>query len=308
MTRLSTPRDLDPTLSRSTMRSSPPIAKYCMRWATRKGWEDVVCSFNHHSGDNSVPRRNEISRFRAIWVERWQCFEPVRRQSAVFRNGTRCVSMRSEPDVSMCRSRSASILRIVAAVVSTSSKTLRAEHSLVARAFDTADSADARRILLVSAHSGDGKSYFARCLAQHATVVTDAPVRVQSLATAELQAGGHGRGPSVEGDLVAYLNGYVWIDGLALLEGQGPAALTPSVRASIDGALVVVRGMVTTRAEVEDCADRLRSLGVPVLGGVWNESDYPPVAEAVRSIGAGLWSWPPRLPPRMSARQFRRSP
>ena len=181
--------------------------------------------------------------------------------------------------------------------MNTPSKTLRTEHGLVARAFHAADSADARRILLVSAHAGDGKSHLARCIARHASVVTDAPVLVQSFAMQHLRAEGQ-HGP--------VHHGYVWVNGAALLEGEGPAALTPEVRAYFDGALLVARGMVTTRAEVADCADRLRILGMRMLGGVWNEYYCPPVAEAVRGIKASLFSWPPRLPPGVSTRQIRR--
>jgi len=192
--------------------------------------------------------------------------------------------------------RSAPILRTEAGVT-TSSKTLRAEHSLVARAFHAADAADARRILLVSAHSRDGKSHFARCISRHASVVTDAPVQVHAFAMPHLEAEGqHGH----------VHHGYVWVDGVALLEGEGPAELTPAVRAYFDGALFITRGMVTTRAEVADCADRLRILGMRMLGGVWNEYDCPPVAEAVRIVKAGLFSWPPRFPFGVSTPQIRR--
>lgn len=169
----------------------------------------------------------------------------------------------------------------------------RAEHSLVARAFHAAQSADARRILLVSAHAGDGKTHFAGCIQRHASVVTDEPFQVQSFATFRPQ-----------GDVES---GYVWVDGVALLEGEGAAALTPAVRASFDGALLVARGMVTTRAEVADCAEQLRILGMPMLGGVWNEIECPSPAEALHNIKAGLRTWPPQLPPGVIARQFRRS-
>lgn len=193
--------------------------------------------------------------------------------------------------------RSAPILR-TEAEVTTLPKTLRGEHSLVARAFRAAESADARRILLVSAHSGDGKSHFAGCIARHADAVTEKPVQVHSFAMPRLEAeGNHGH----------VHHGYVWVDGLALLEGEGPALLTPSVRAYFDGALLIARGMVTTRAQVADCADRLRNLGVRVLGGVLNEFHCPPPAEALRVIKAGLWTWPPRFPPGVFTLQIRRS-
>jgi chloramphenicol 3-O-phosphotransferase len=177
--------------------------------------------------------------------------------------------------------------------VSKSFKTLRAEHSLVAQAFHTAHAANARRILLVSAHTGDGKSHLAKCIQQHASVVTDEPFQVLSFATLC---------PQEEIDY-----GYVWVDGVALLEGEGAAVLTPAVRASFDGVLLIARGMVTTRAELAECADRLRTLDMPVLGGVWNAVDCPPPAEVVRAFREGLRTWPPQLPPGVFARQFRRS-
>jgi hypothetical protein len=177
--------------------------------------------------------------------------------------------------------------------VSNSFSTLRAEHSLVARAFQSAESANARRILLVSARSGDGKSHFARCVQRHANVVTDEPCEVQSFSP---------RGLADENR-----KGYVWVDGIALLEGAGAGVLTPSVRASFDGALFVARGLVTTRAELAECGERLRVLGMPVLGGIWNSFECPPPAEAVRSVKEGLRTWPPRLPRGVFARQTRRS-
>jgi len=187
----------------------------------------------------------------------------------------------------------------------TENAALRAEHGVVARAFHAAALAGARRILLVSAHSGDGKSRFADCILRHASVITDAPVGVQTLTSAWLQTeeaqlyGGGQRDP--------YQHGYVWIDGLALLEGEGPAVLTPALRGSLDGAILVARGMVTTRAQVADCADRLRMLGVPLLGGIWNDLDCPPVAEVLRRITTGRWTWPPRWRTRQPTRQVQRS-
>ncbi|MGB5285772.1 MAG: hypothetical protein WCB63_06180 [Polyangiales bacterium] len=177
--------------------------------------------------------------------------------------------------------------------MSKSTNTLRMEQSLVARAFHTVQSADARRILLVSAHSGEGKTHFAQCIARHASTVTDEPIQVEVFATAP--------------PLAERTHGYVWVDGVSLLEGQGAAALTPSVRASFDGALLVARGMVTTREQVANCADELSIRGVRVLGGVWNEFDCPPPAQTLRMLKAGLWRWPPPFPRRAFTRQTRRS-
>ncbi len=183
--------------------------------------------------------------------------------------------------------------------VTSSAKLLREEHSLVARVFGAAQSANAHRILLVSAHSGDGKTHFARCIQRHASAVTNETSMVQSftapLSKAELE-------PTAEP-----AHGYVWVDGLALLEGEGAAALTPSVRANFDGALLIARGMTTTRAQVAACADQLRVLGLPMLGGVWNELECPSPAETLRRIKAGLRTWPPQLPPGVITRQLRRS-
>ena len=175
--------------------------------------------------------------------------------------------------------------------VSRSPQLLRAEHRLVARAFEAAKAANAWRILLVSARTGDGKSYFARCIQRHASAVTDKPFEIQPFGTPR---------PRPESP-----TGYVWVDGVALLEGDGAAVLAPAIRASVDGALLVARGMVTTREEVADCASQLRTLGMPVLGGIWNDSDCPPPAETLRTIRAGLRTWPPQLPPGVFARSFR---
>ncbi len=177
--------------------------------------------------------------------------------------------------------------------MSTSFTKLRAEHSLVARAFHDAQAADARRILLVSARTGDGKTYFARCVQRHASVVIDEPCEVQTFSPRWLaEESSHG---------------YVWVDGVALLEGAGAAVLTPSVRSWFDGVVFIARGMVTTRAELTECAERLRNLEMPVLGGIWNSYDCPPPAEAVRAFKEGLRTWPPRFPPGVLARQIRRS-
>jgi len=170
-------------------------------------------------------------------------------------------------------------------------ETLREEHRLVARAFQTAKAAQARRILLASARTGDGKSHLAGCIERYASVVTDEPFEVETL---------NSRSPRAE-----QTKGYVWVDGVALLEGEGAAVLTPSIRASLDGALLVARGMVTTRAELRECADRLRVLGMPVLGGVWNDVACPPPRETVRAFADGLRSWPPRLPPGVFIRHLR---
>jgi hypothetical protein len=175
--------------------------------------------------------------------------------------------------------------------VSRSPQLLRAEHRLVARAFHAAEAVGARRILLVSAHSGDGKTHFARCVQRHASAVTDEPFEVEAFGPPR---------PSAERS-----TGYVWVDGVALLEGDGAAVLAPAVRASVDGALLVARGMVTTRAEVADCAAQLRVLGMQVLGGVWNDSDCAPPAETLRAFREGLRTWPPQLPPGVLPRQFR---
>ena len=172
-------------------------------------------------------------------------------------------------------------------------KTLREEHRLVARAFQTAQAANARRILLASARTGDGKSHLARCIERYASVVTDEPFEVDFF-----ERGSPRANP---------VDGYVWIDGVALLEGEGAAALTPSIRASLDGALLVARGMSTTRAELRECADRLRVLGVPVLGGVWNDVACPPPTETALAFANGLRTWPPRLPPGVFVRRFRGS-
>jgi hypothetical protein len=175
--------------------------------------------------------------------------------------------------------------------VSRSPQLLRAEHRLVARAFHAAQTAGARRILLVSAHVGDGKTHFARCIQRHASAVTAEPFEVEAFGPPK---------PRAERS-----TGYVWVDGVALLEGDGAAVLAPAVRASVDGALLVARGMVTTRAEVADCSAQLQVLGLQMIGGVWNDSDCVPPAETLRSFREGLLSWPPQLPPGVLPRQFR---
>ena len=170
-------------------------------------------------------------------------------------------------------------------------KTLRKEHQLVARAFRTAQDAQARRILLASARTGDGKSHLARCIEQYGDVVTDEHFEVAALSSRSSR-------PEAE-------KAYVWADGVALREGEGAAALTPAIRATLDGALLVARGMVTTRAELRECAERLRVLGMPVLGGVWNDVACPPPMETVRAFANGFRTWPPRLPPGVFVRQIR---
>jgi hypothetical protein len=149
--------------------------------------------------------------------------------------------------------------------VKTNFKILREEHRLVARAFQTAEGAQARRILLASPRTGDGKSHLAECIERYANLV------------------------------------------MAGLEGEGAAVLTPSIRASLDGALLLARGMVTTRAELRECADRLRVLGMPVLGGVWNDVACPPPMETARDFANGFRTWPPQLPPGVFARRLRGS-
>ena len=172
-------------------------------------------------------------------------------------------------------------------------KTLREEHKLVARAFQAAQAANARRILLASAHAGDGKTHLARCIERHASAVSDAHFEIRAF--------------SAQPSFTDRSDGYVWVDGVALLEAEGAAALTPAVRASLDGALLVARGMVTTRDELRECADRLRVLGMPVLGGVWNEFGCLSPIETLRAFVGGLRTWPPKLPPGVFVREIRSS-
>ena len=175
------------------------------------------------------------------------------------------------------------------------SKMLLAEHKLVARAFQAADQGDARRVLLVSANPGDGKSHLAQCIVRHAATVTDAAVRVHNLTALQ--------DPGFAPD-----DGYLWIDGLTLLDEPGPRLLTPSVRASLHGALLVARGMRTTRRDIEESGERLRALGLRPLGGIWNECDHPPAAEALRELRSSVSGWTRRLLPDALVRTVRRSP
>ena len=181
--------------------------------------------------------------------------------------------------------------------MSKSLDTLRAEHGLVARAFHTAQAAGARSILLVSARSGDGKTHFAKCLQRQASAVTAEASEVLSFEAMReaIQPGPWQPGPD--------LRGYRWVDGISLLDGAGTLALTPTLRASLDGAFLIARGMVTTRAEASYCAKQLDILGIPVLGGVWNTFECPPPGQAIRVFFQGLWKWPPRLPPGSVSRQ-----
>ncbi len=172
-------------------------------------------------------------------------------------------------------------------------ETLREEHKLVARAFQSAEQANARRILLASARTGDGKSEFARCIERYAHVVSDQPIRVCSFSAQRWQ-----EEPS---------EGFVWVDGVALLEGGGAAALTPAVREHLDGALLIARGMVTTREQLRECAERLRVLGMPVLGGVWNDVACRPPLETLQAFVDGFRTWPPKLPPGVFVREARSS-
>lgn len=176
-----------------------------------------------------------------------------------------------------------------------SSKVRRAELTLVASALHAVKAANARRILLASAHKGDGKSRFARCLQEYASAVTDEPCEVVSRSDVR----------SFPPEPLE--RGYLWVDGVELLEAEGAAVLFPAVRASFDGAVLIARGMVTTRTELAECAKQLRDLDVPVLGGVWNAVDCPAPGEMARAFREGLRKWPPQLPPGVLARQFRRS-
>ena len=173
-----------------------------------------------------------------------------------------------------------------------SSQTHTAEHRLVARVFQAADQSNARRVLLASPYEGDGKSHLARCILRHSSVVTEEPSEVLALGAVESSQD---------------KKGYLWFDGLALLEGEGASALTPSIRASLDGAIVVVRGMATTRDELADCAERLQVLGLPLLGGVWNERDHPPADEVLSDLKSALRKWPSRRRPGFLNRQTRSS-
>lgn len=217
---------------------------------------------------------------------------------ALFRNGTNMYPSGAPNPRFGARVGSALILPMYRLLrtelrVKTNFKILREEHRLVARAFQTAEGAQARRILLASPRTGDGKSHLAECIEKYANLVTDEPLEVESFGSWSYRR--------------EQPEGYVWVDGVAVLEGEGAAVLTPSIRASLDGALLLARGMVTTRAELRECADRLRVLGMPVLGGVWNDVACPPPMETARDFAKGLRTWPPQLPPGVFARHLRGS-
>lgn len=152
-------------------------------------------------------------------------------------------------------------------------ETVRDEHKLVARMYQAAREADARRILIASAHSGDGKSHLGRCIQHYASLVSDEAIFVRSFSKQQWET--------------RDTDAYVWVDGLALLENEGAAALSPSIRSSLDGAIIVARGMHTTRAQVRECAEALRGVGLPVLGGVWNELSSPSPRESLAGLMFG---------------------
>ena len=213
----------------------------------------------------------------------------------LFRIGTAMYPSGAGGHVRVLLRRSVPILRTLAKLrtetnVKPKFETLREEHKLVARAHQAAQASNARRILLASPRSGDGKTHLADCIERYASVVSDEHFEIRPLAAQPWRK--------------EQPDGYVWVDGVALLEAEGAVALTPAVRASLDGALLVARGMLTTREELRECADRLRVLGVPVLGGVWNEFGCPSPVETVRAFVDGLRSWPPKLPPGVFVREM----
>jgi hypothetical protein len=155
-------------------------------------------------------------------------------------------------------------------------KTVREEHKLVARMFQAARSADARRILIASAHSGDGKSHLGRCIQHYASLVSDEAIFVRSFSKQQWETRDN--------------DAYVWVDGLALLENEGAAKLSPTIRSSLDGAIIVARGMHTTRAQLRECAEALRGVGIPLLGGVWNELSSPSPRESLAGLMFGRFA------------------
>jgi hypothetical protein len=148
-----------------------------------------------------------------------------------------------------------------------------AEHHLAARTFSAITQASARVVFVTSARRGDGKTHLVNLLERRAAALLRERVRVLSASKWSPK------------ERVSKASGVLsLLDGPALLEGPECMALPPELWSGVGGALLVVRGHGTTRADVRTCCERLEALGVPCLGVIWNERDHPPIVDLWRRL------------------------
>jgi len=135
---------------------------------------------------------------------------------------------------------------------------------------------EAAVVLIVSGRAGEGRTTLAGALTTALRELS--PTKVHRLSMRELQ-GTH---------RMLELAGTVVIDGPALLEGEGPLAISVAWWAKIDGAIVVTSARDVPVDELATVGRELELRGVKRLALVANERDRPPVARAMRDAVNGL--------------------
>jgi len=119
-----------------------------------------------------------------------------------------------------------------------------------------------RFILVVSARTGDGKSYLFHTLRSVLSVAEPEAWRFLDVDDAARFS------PS---DIPAPCRAV--IDGAALLDGDGGIRLNDEWMSALDGALIVLLAGRTTEEEVAQLRSRLDGLEIPPVGVVWNDRD-----------------------------------
>jgi Mrp family chromosome partitioning ATPase len=135
--------------------------------------------------------------------------------------------------------------------------------------------AQASVVLVVSGRAGEGRTTLAGALA--GALRDLGPAAVHRLTMRDLQCA-----PEP-------LEGIVVVDGPALLEGEGPMAVSSAWWSKVDGAIVVAPARDVPVEDLASVGRELELRGVPRLALVANERDRPPVARAIRDAFQGFW-------------------
>ncbi len=141
----------------------------------------------------------------------------------------------------------------------------------------------ARRLLVVSARRGDGRTHLIETLE---AMVDDQQAGRTGQAWSFLtlaEAAARGPGTICEGCRLV-------IDGPALLDGDGAIGLEPGWLEVVDGVIVVLLAGRTTEAELALVRARLEALQLPLLGAVWNERHDQGFGKALSRLRQRAWS------------------
>ena len=137
-----------------------------------------------------------------------------------------------------------------------------------------------RCILVVSARSGDGKTFLFETL--ESVLAAADPDAWRFL---DLRQAAH----ASPADFAAPAR--VVIDGASMLDGDGGIQLNAEWMEALDGALIVLLAGRTTEDEVAQLRARLDALEIPPVGVVWNDRDdrgMPSLLQALKRRAAAV--------------------